>query len=188
MGKVCSYGLVLIGLSGTKQHRYARGFYHVPQYAVSTRPHPRRQIQYPTNGLGGCRPRLCPARYQPKPTPTRAPIPTLFRGDIAFENVVFSYNDQDAVLRGISFQVAAGQTLALVGVTGAGKSSIINILNRFYDIQSGEVSIDGRNIKEYELYALRRQIGLVLQDVFLFAGSIYDNIVLHNSTSAANKQ
>lgn len=102
------------------------------------------------------------------------------RGDIAFENVVFSYNDQDAVLRGVSFQVAAGQTLALVGATGAGKSSIINILNRFYDIQSGEVRIDGRNIKEYELYALRRQIGLVLQDVFLFAGSIYDNIVLRN--------
>lgn len=112
--------------------------------------------------------------------PNKGTYTAQIKGDIAFKNVVFSYNDKDAVLRKVSFEVAAGQTIALVGATGAGKSSVINILNRFYDIQQGEVLIDGYHIKEYELSNLRSQIGLVLQDVFLFSGSIYDNIVLRN--------
>jgi ATP-binding cassette subfamily B multidrug efflux pump len=102
------------------------------------------------------------------------------KGDINFKQVDFSYNGEDKVLNHVSFDIKAGQTLALVGATGAGKSSVINILNRFYDIMQGEVSIDGHPIKEYELGYLRSQIGLVLQDVFLFSGSIYENIVLRN--------
>lgn len=102
------------------------------------------------------------------------------QGKVEFKNVFFSYNDKDWVLRNVSFQVAAGKTLALVGATGAGKSSVINILNRFYDIQQGEILIDDVPIQQYELSALRRQIGLVLQDVFLFSGTILDNITLRN--------
>lgn len=102
------------------------------------------------------------------------------KGDINFKQVDFSYNGEDKVLNHVSFDIKAGQTLALVGATGAGKSSVINILNRFYDIMQGEVSIDGHPIKDYELGYLRSQIGLVLQDVFLFSGSIYENIVLRN--------
>lgn len=102
------------------------------------------------------------------------------KGDISFNDVVFSYNDKDIILSDVSFDIAAGKTLALVGATGAGKSSVINILNRFYDIKDGNVLIDNINIKDYELSSLRKQIGLVLQDVFLFSGSIYENIVLRN--------
>ncbi len=103
-----------------------------------------------------------------------------FNGDIAFKNVWFAYNDKDWVLRDVNFEVGAGQTLAIVGATGAGKSSIINILNRFYDIQQGSIAIDNTNIKDYTLHSLRSNIGLVLQDVFLFSGSIFENITLRN--------
>ncbi|HRK26066.1 MAG TPA: ABC transporter ATP-binding protein [Chitinophagales bacterium] len=103
-----------------------------------------------------------------------------FKGDITFNNVWFAYNDKDWVLRNVNFTVKAGQTLAIVGATGAGKSSIINLLNRFYDIQQGSIEIDGHNIKEYTLNALRNNIGLVLQDVFLFSGTIFENITLRN--------
>jgi ATP-binding cassette subfamily B protein len=112
--------------------------------------------------------------------------PTKVKGEISFENVWFSY-DQDLeeqtknyVLKNISFKVKAGQTIALVGATGAGKSSTINILNRFYEIQKGEVKVDNVLIKDYELGCLRSHIATVLQDVFLFSDTIFNNITLNN--------
>ncbi len=103
-----------------------------------------------------------------------------FKGDIEFKNVHFSYVDDEEVLKGISFNVKAGDTVAIVGATGAGKSTIINLLNRFYSIKSGEILIDNVNIKEVTLNSLRRQIAVVLQDVFLFADTILNNITLKN--------
>lgn len=102
------------------------------------------------------------------------------RGDIEFDRVSFAYDDKNVVLKNVSFNVEAGETLAIVGATGAGKTSMINILSRFYEIQEGAIYLDGINIREYELSSLRRQMGLVLQDVFLFSGSIMDNITLRN--------
>ncbi len=100
------------------------------------------------------------------------------KGNISFENVWFAYQKEDYVLKNISFEIKQGETLALVGSTGSGKSSIINILNRFYEINKGTISIDGKNIKEYDMYSLRSKIAVVLQDVFLFSGSIMDNLTL----------
>ncbi|GAB2860193.1 ABC transporter ATP-binding protein [Hymenobacter ruber] len=108
--------------------------------------------------------------------------PAELQGDVEFKHVKFAYNEPDWVLKDISFHVKPGQTIAFVGATGAGKTSIINLLSRFYDIQSGSILIDGRDLREYDLSLLRRQIGIVLQDVFLFAGSIRDNITLGNKT------
>ena len=108
--------------------------------------------------------------------------PTELRGDVEFKHVKFAYNEPQWVLKDISFHVKPGQTIAFVGATGAGKTSIINLLSRFYDIQEGSICIDGRDLREYDLSILRRQIGVVLQDVFLFAGSIRDNITLGNHT------
>lgn len=111
--------------------------------------------------------------------------PQKLAGDILFKDVWFSY-DQDGeadpkyVLKDISFEVKSGQTVALVGATGAGKSSTINILNRFYEIQKGNITIDGKDIKNYELAYLRRSIASVLQDVFLFSDTIFNNITLNN--------
>jgi len=105
---------------------------------------------------------------------------TQFKGDISFEKVVFSYVENEAVLKGISFTVEAGQTVAIVGATGAGKSTIINLLNRFYDIQSGTICIDDICVKDITLESLRAQIAVVLQDVFLFADTIFNNITLNN--------
>ncbi len=102
------------------------------------------------------------------------------RGKIEFKNVYFAYKDEDWVLKDVSFTINPGETVALVGATGAGKSSIINLISRFYDIQKGEILIDGVNIKDYDKYQLRRNIGVVLQDVFLFSGNIRDNIRLNN--------
>ncbi|MGB3183831.1 MAG: ABC transporter ATP-binding protein [Cyclobacteriaceae bacterium] len=108
--------------------------------------------------------------------------PDNLAGEIEFRNVWFAYNDEEYVLKDISFKVKKGQALALVGATGAGKSSIINLLNRFYDINKGEILIDGRNIREYDLEHLRRRIGIVLQDVFLFSDTVQENITLGNDS------
>lgn len=106
--------------------------------------------------------------------------PEKMKGTITFDQVWFAYNDENYVLKDISFEVQAGQTVALVGATGAGKSSTINILNRFYEIQKGVIRVDGVAIQDYELSYLRRNIATVLQDVFLFSDSIYHNITLNN--------
>lgn len=103
-----------------------------------------------------------------------------FHGNIEFKNVHFSYTDKEEVLKGINIDVKEGQTIAIVGATGAGKSTIINLLNRFYEINSGEILIDKTNIKDFTLESLRTQIAVVLQDVFLFADTIHNNITLEN--------
>ncbi len=105
---------------------------------------------------------------------------THFKGLIELKDVRFSYIKNEEVLKGINLKVQPGETIAIVGSTGAGKSTIINLLNRFYEIDSGEITIDNRNINEYTLESLRKQIAIVLQDVFLFADTIYNNITLHN--------
>ena len=105
---------------------------------------------------------------------------TYFKGAIAFKNVHFSYIKNEEVLKGINLKVQPGETIAIVGSTGAGKSTIINLLNRFYEINAGDIIIDNRNINEYTLESLRKQIAIVLQDVFLFSDTTYNNITLHN--------
>jgi ABC-type multidrug transport system fused ATPase/permease subunit len=104
-----------------------------------------------------------------------------FKGNIIFDKVRFSYIPDEEVLKGISFEVKEGKTIAIVGATGAGKSTIINLLNRFYEINSGAIYIDNKNINSFTLESLRSQIGVVLQDVFLFADTIFNNITLNNS-------
>lgn len=112
-------------------------------------------------------------------------IPENVKGDISFRNVYFSYKQdtpaeemKEWILRDVSFDIEAGETLAIVGSTGAGKSTVINILSRFYEIHKGNITVDGVDLKEYELFALRNSISVVLQDVFLFSGSVLDNITL----------
>lgn len=105
-----------------------------------------------------------------------------FRGDISFKKVFFSYIEGEKVLKGISFKVNAGETVAIVGATGAGKSTIINLVNRFYEIDGGTICIDGHDIEQYSLPSLRNQIAVVLQDVFLFSDTIFNNIVLSNTS------
>ncbi|MBT4976561.1 MAG: ABC transporter ATP-binding protein [Gemmatimonadetes bacterium] len=100
------------------------------------------------------------------------------RGEIEFREVFFAYEDENWVLQDVSFQAAPGQAIALVGATGAGKSTIINLIGRFYEIQRGSILVDGVDIREWDLEALRRRIGVVQQDVFLFAGDIERNISL----------
>ena len=103
-----------------------------------------------------------------------------FEGRIEFKEVHFGYIKEELVIKGVDLEVKAGQTIAIVGATGAGKSTIINLLNRFYEINSGTISIDGKNIHDYTLDSLRKQIAVVLQEVFLFADTILNNITLHN--------
>lgn len=106
--------------------------------------------------------------------------PGEIKGDVSFKNVWFAYNEEDYVLKDISFEVKEGETIALVGATGAGKSSVINLLSRFYEINKGEIDIDGHSLQDYDLSALRRHIGVVQQDVFLFSDTIRHNITLGN--------
>ena len=106
--------------------------------------------------------------------------PASMPGAVEFKNVWFAYNDENYVLKDISFSLNAGETFAIVGHTGSGKTSIISLLNRLYHIQKGIISVDGKNIEEYRLDALRSKIAVVLQDVFLFSGSVMDNVTLRN--------
>ncbi|WP_297984842.1 ABC transporter ATP-binding protein [uncultured Chryseobacterium sp.] len=105
-----------------------------------------------------------------------------FDGKIEFQNVHFSYDEKQEVLKGISFKVNPGETVAIVGATGAGKSTIISLITRLYDINSGKILLDDVDLKDYELYNLRSHIGVVLQDVFLFHGSIFENLAFGDET------
>lgn len=113
--------------------------------------------------------------------------PERLKGKIELKNVWLAYRDNDWVLRDVNFTIQPGKTLAIVGATGAGKTSIINILSRIYEIQKGEIIIDNIPVKEYELSALRKRTGMVLQDVFLFSGSIYENISLRDDSITLEK-
>ncbi|MEN9858892.1 MAG: hypothetical protein RIT50_1014 [Bacteroidota bacterium] len=119
---------------------------------------------------------------------TNKPLENLrFSGKIEFENVHFAYDPAVPVLKGISFVAHPGETIALVGPTGSGKTSITSLLTRLYDFQSGQIKIDNLPIQSYELETLRGQVGVVLQDVFLFSGSIYDNITLRNASISRDR-
>lgn len=113
--------------------------------------------------------------------------PGKIKGKIDFEKVWFAYNDENYVLKNIDFSVKPGETVAIVGHTGSGKTSIISLLNRLYHIQKGTIKVDDVNIEEYKLEALRQHIGVVLQDVFLFSGSVMDNITLRNPDISKEK-
>jgi ATP-binding cassette, subfamily B, multidrug efflux pump len=115
-----------------------------------------------------------------QPSHVDAYKPSHIKGKIGFENVVFGYNPGNPVLKNVSFTVNPGETVAIVGHTGSGKTTIISLLNRLYHIQSGEIKIDDMNIEKYDIDRLRKSVGVVLQDVFLFSGSIIDNITLRN--------
>lgn len=110
-----------------------------------------------------------------------------FEGKIEFKNVHFSYDEKQEVLKGISFTVNPGENVAIVGATGAGKSTIISLITRLYDINSGKILIDNVDLKDYELYNLRSHIGVVLQDVFLFHGSIAENLAFGDDTISLDK-
>lgn len=110
--------------------------------------------------------------------------PEKLRGAVAFDKVWFSYSEdieKDAVLRDVSFEINPGETLAIVGSTGSGKTTIISLLNRFYDIQQGHIRLDGHDLTEFDVFALRRRVAVVLQDVFLFSGTVLENITLRDS-------
>ncbi|MBT8290834.1 MAG: ABC transporter ATP-binding protein/permease, partial [Muriicola sp.] len=118
------------------------------------------------------------SRIQDDGTVQKTPV----AGDISFKDVRFGYLEDEEVLHGISFDVRAGETVAIVGATGAGKSTIINLLNRFYEIKSGCISVDGIDIRDFTLASLRKNIAIVLQDVFLFADTIANNITLKDES------
>jgi ATP-binding cassette subfamily B protein len=109
------------------------------------------------------------------------------KGQVEYKDVWFAYVDEAYVLKNVNFKLEPGKTMAIVGATGSGKTSIVNTLNRFYEISKGHVFIDGIDLKEYDVYSLRSKIGMVLQDVFLFSGSIMDNITLRNDNISREK-
>jgi ATP-binding cassette subfamily B multidrug efflux pump len=113
--------------------------------------------------------------------------PPQVKGKINFENVSFAYTDENYVLRNVSFEAKPGETIAIVGHTGSGKTTIISLLNRLYHIQKGAIKIDDKNIEEYTLDNLRSHVGVVLQDVFLFSGSVLENITLRNPAISKQK-
>ena len=106
--------------------------------------------------------------------------PESIRGAVSFADVWFAYVGKDWILKGLSFELQPGETLAIVGSTGSGKTTITNVINRFYEFQRGQIRIDGRDLRDYELHALRSRMAMVLQDVFLFTGSVFDNITLRD--------
>lgn len=114
-------------------------------------------------------------------TPSLPEARSVTRGAVAFRNVNFSYHPGEPILHDVSFEVAPGEKLAVVGATGAGKTTIISLLTRFYDVESGQILVDGVDVRNYELAGLRRSIGMVLQDVFLFSGTVAENIRLGNA-------
>ena len=113
--------------------------------------------------------------------------PEKLRGEVVFNKVNFAYQGEDWVLKNVDFQIKPGETLAIVGATGSGKTSIISLINRFYTHQSGLISIDGTDIKDFDLHALRHKMALVLQDVFLFSGSVFENITLRDESISREK-
>ena len=118
----------------------------------------------------------------PEQIPSMVPPQRDFKikGNVEFKNVWFSYNENQFILKGISFSLKQGESLAIVGATGSGKSTIINALCRFYEINKGNILFDGQSIKDINKFDLRKQIALVQQDVFLFSGNVMDNIRLGN--------
>ncbi len=113
--------------------------------------------------------------------------PATVKGKIEFEKVWFAYNEENYVLKDLNFVAKPGETIAIVGHTGSGKTTIISLLNRLYHIQQGKIKVDDINIEEYKLEALRKNVGVVLQDVFLFSGSVMDNITLRNPEISREK-